>query len=89
MPAKLGITSYTSAHLPTRYKLGTETYMLPYFELVKNRSGEPDLTFPLYNKLSYFDFDEMESEVFEKIKNDFHDSECMTIPTIPIQKTLL
>jgi len=66
-PAKLGIRQYTTANLPTWYELDGKKYMLPYFELVKNRSGTPGITIPLVNKLYKFDFDEMESDVFEDL----------------------
>ena len=71
IPAKLGIQSYTANNLPTRYQLGDKVYMMPYFELVKQRSGESDLTIPMWNKLRFFDFDEMDKEVFKQIRDDF------------------
>ena len=59
-PAKLGIEAYTTGKLPTRMltEFSDRPVFIPFFELVKNRSGEPNLTFPLINKLKYFDFEE-------------------------------
>lgn len=80
IPARLGLPYYTNNKYPVRYRVPTgdttpgkeyKVYDIPYFELIKNRSGQPDLTFPMYNKLEMFDFDEMESNVFAKLHEDF------------------
>lgn len=80
IPARLGLPYYTNNKYPVRYRVPTgnpekgkeyKVYDIPYFELIKNRSGQPDLTFPMYNKLEMFDFDEMESSVFNKLHQDF------------------
>ena len=71
LPAKLGIQSYTANGLPTRMQVGEEILQIPYFELVKNRTGVSDLTIPMWNKLAFFDFDEMDSETFKLIREEF------------------
>lgn len=83
-PSKLGIEKYTTAQLPTKMLSTLSPYPLaiPYFELVKNRSGVPNLTFPLINKLSHFDFDEMPKEVFEELYRQMRD-EGNTEPMFP------
>ena len=73
IPAKLGIQSYTANALPTRMQIGEDILQIPYFELVKNRTGVADLTIPMWNKLAFFDFDEMEKDVFLKLKEDAAD----------------
>lgn len=90
MPAKLGIDSYTVSDLPTRYKLKEDgvNIMIPYFELVKQRSGESDLTIPLINNLRFFDFDEMDSEIFKELRSDFESTEGYNVPIIKQQTTL-
>lgn len=82
IPAKLGIISYTDNNLPTRMDYNGEIIQIPYLELVKQRSGASDLTFPLMNKLHVFDFDEMDSVVFNKLHKEFIDSGSMSIPTV-------
>ncbi len=80
IPAKLSLQSYTHEGLPVKYRVATgssnpdeayKVYDIPYFELIKNRSGAPDLTFPMYNKIEMFDFDEMDSNVWKKLLADF------------------
>ncbi len=68
MPGKLHLQSYTEADLPTKMVYNGENIMIPYFELVKNRTGESNLTIPLWNKLKRFDFDEMDMEVFKQLR---------------------
>lgn len=88
IPARLGIQCYGSKRFPTRivYPNGMIKEMA-YFELVKNRSGAPNLTFPLHNKLEYFDFDEMSVEEWRSIygKNVIQDSST-GLPIIKIDK---
>lgn len=67
IPAKLGIKDYGVSKYPTVMTIGDETYQIPYFELVKNRSGEPDITIPMWNKLHRFDFDEMDMKIFKNL----------------------
>lgn len=86
IPAKLGIESYTTDGLPTKMMIDGEVLQIPYFELVKNRSGAPDLTFPMWNKLAFFDFDEMEVEVFKEMYTSFRDTG--QIPVVKKQKQL-
>lgn len=82
IPAKVGLQSYTTANLPTRIiEADGEAKQMVYFELVKQRSGQSDLTIPLYNKLNTFDFDEMESDVFKQLHEDFM-SNSEELPTI-------
>ena len=93
MPGKIGLTSYGTERFPTFYKLLDSTrqervYPLPYFELVKNRSGTPDLTFPMWNKLEYFDFDEMDRDIFTKAHESFIESNCAKIPLIKSQLSI-
>lgn len=85
IPAKLGIQSYTTAGLPVKYELGGEVYTLPYFELVKQRSGESDLTIPMWNKLKFFDFDEMESDIFKQLLADFETDDTQ-IPKVNLKQ---
>lgn len=83
IPAKLNITSYTTRNLPTRMRIGdAETgkwVQIPYFELVKQRSGESDLTIPMWNKLHRFDFDEMDIEIFRELQSEFKEKGTCTI----------
>ena len=74
MPAKLGIRSYTQNEYPTVIQVGNQFLNMPYFELVKQRSGESDLTIPLWNKLSRFDFDEMDLELFKYLHKVFKET---------------
>lgn len=67
MPGKLGIKDYGVAKYPTVMHIGDDKYHIPYFELVKNRSGEPDITIPMWNKLHRFDFEEMDIEIFKNL----------------------
>lgn len=87
IPAKLGIQSYTPHNLPTRLKLedGTVQQMV-YFELVKQRSGESDLTIPLWNKLSTFDFDEMDNDTFRYLMASFQEGN--PLPEVRSQQKL-
>lgn len=87
-PAKLGLMFYTNAKFPVNMIVEGKTLSIPYFELVKNRSGEPDITFPMWNKLKYFDFDEMEKPVFEKLHSEFIMSNCAQIPILPSQTVI-
>lgn len=89
LPAKLQIQSYTTAQLPTRVKMPDgEIYMIPYFHLVKNRTGTPDLTFPLVNLLHFFDFDEMDKTVFAHLHKEFLEANCQGVPVINQTPTL-
>lgn len=74
MPAKLGIQSYTPNQLPVKIQVGEEVLHMVYFELVKNRSGVADLTIPMWNKLAYFDFDEMDYATFNALHTSFKDT---------------
>jgi replicative DNA helicase len=81
IPAKLGIKSYTPSDLPTVVTVvedGEERDMkMAYFEILKNRSGAPDITIPMWNRLEYFDFDEMEVDVFNDLCKQFEQNgEC-------------
>ena len=81
IPAKLGIKDYGVSKYPTVINVGTEKLQIPYFELVKNRSGEPDITIPMWNKLSRFDFDEMDMETFKNLHNQHLETgECYYNP---------
>lgn len=88
-PAKLGLVYYTNQKLPVNMIIEEKIVNIPYFELVKNRSGEPDITFPLWNKLKYFDFDEMDTSTFNKLHADFIGSNCAKIPELQTQTSLL
>jgi len=60
IPAKLGLKKYTDRKLPTKIVYpNNEIVDMAYMELVKNRTGQPNLTFALHNRLKYFCFDEM------------------------------
>lgn len=88
IPAKLGISCYTENKLPTRIIVDDKTIQMPYFELVKQRSGESDLTIPLWNKLHRFDFDEMDKTTFDSIYTQFKQSEFSTPPVIEKQSKI-
>lgn len=88
IPAKLGINSYTENKLPTRMYLEDKLLQIPYFELVKQRSGASDLTIPLWNKLDRFDFDEMEIEIFNQVRKEFENLEYQGIPKVQKQQKL-
>lgn len=72
MPGKLHLQSYTEKELPTKMEYNGKVVNIPYFELVKNRTGESGLTIPLLNKLDRFSFDEMDKDVFWGLK-EMHD----------------
>lgn len=87
IPAKLGIQSYTTYNLPTRIKENGIVKQMVYFELVKQRSGQSDLTIPLWNRLNTFDFDEMDTDTFEELVSSFRlDPE--SVPEAKSQKFL-
>jgi hypothetical protein len=86
IPAKLGIQSYTPNQLPTKIQVGEDLIQMVYFELVKNRSGVADLTIPMWNKLAYFDFDEMEYAIFNELHSSFKDTGA--IPVVSAQLKL-
>jgi replicative DNA helicase len=75
IPAKLDLPYYTTRKLPVRMKVGEKWIQIPYFELVKNRSGVSDITIPLVNKLHRFDFDEMNKDTFNEMHKAFLDGE--------------
>jgi replicative DNA helicase len=88
IPAKLGIQSYTTHNLPTRIKESDGvTRQMVYFELVKQRSGQSDLTIPLWNRLHTFDFDEMDTDTFTQLVDDFRLDQD-SIPEVKSQKFL-
>lgn len=77
IPAKLNLRSYTVNGLPTTMKVGNKVIQIPYFELVKQRSGESDLTIPMWNRLHRFDFEEMDKDVFYDLVTQFRETgEC-------------
>lgn len=82
IPAKLGIRTYTTSNYPTKYKVGDLEVDIPYFELVKNRSGIPNVTIPMMNGLEFFDLDEMDKEVFIDLVNQFKESQNSITPKI-------
>jgi hypothetical protein len=52
--------------------MGPDNYMqMAYFELLKQRSGESDLTIPMWNNLHRFDFEEMSKEIFYELVTEF------------------
>lgn len=71
IPAKLGLNSYTQENYPTRVKIGDRYMQMAYFELVKQRSGESDLTIPMWNNLHKFDFEEMPLTIFYELVTEF------------------
>lgn len=88
IPAKLGLQSYTTNDLPTRIEEANgDVKQMVYFELVKQRSGQSDLTIPLWNKLNTFDFDEMESEVFKQLLDDFKNGD-VAVPKVKTQRKI-
>lgn len=87
IPAKLGIQSYTTNNLPTRIEVDGKTQQMVYFELVKQRSGQSDLTIPLWNKLNTFDFDEMDTEVFQDLMDQFDGK--ASIPCVGPKQTFI
>ena len=80
-PAKLGITSYTTANYPTWYKYKDNQFMMTYMEVVKNRMGDVG-TIPLLNYLARFNFEEMKSESFKDMVTQFHESKMSEIPSL-------
>jgi len=81
MPGKLGIKDYCVQKYPTVMYIGKDRFHIPYFELVKNRSGEPDITIPMWNKLHRFDFDEMDIDVFKDLhEQHLETGECHLTP---------
>lgn len=62
--------------------------MIPYFELVKQRSGESDLTFAMENLLKYFDFDEMDNDKFKQLWGTFANQNYEGIPELITNPTI-
>lgn len=88
IPAKLGLKTYTNLKLPTRVVYPDRSIVnMAYLELVKNRSGEPNLTFALHNQMKYFSFDEMSEKEKKSIygKNVVLD-EATRLPLIQLEK---
>jgi hypothetical protein len=85
MPAMLGIQQYTVDDLPTvmRYENSDEKIMIPYFELVKQRSGKMGITIPLINKLHLFDFEEMDKGDFMRL----HEALRLNPGVVPVLTT--
>lgn len=73
VPAKLNLESYTTNNLPTRIRVDGQLQQMVYFELVKQRSGASDITIPVWNKLSVFDFEEMDGVTFQKLHEQMGD----------------
>jgi replicative DNA helicase len=88
IPAKLQLPFYGPDKKPTRYKYKeTPTsdwtiVQIPYFELLKQRSGESDLTFAMENLLKYFDFDEMDANKFKQLHQTFEAQGFEGIPEL-------
>lgn len=83
IPAKLNISSYGVDKLPVYYKEVRKDYeklkQFNYLHLLKNRSGEPDVIFPLYNNLEYFALDEIKRETFTLYLNEFEQLGRVTV----------
>jgi replicative DNA helicase len=80
LPAKLNLPErkYTEQGFPTKMKVGDRVIQIPYFELVKQRSGEAGMTIPMWNKLDRFDFDEMDRDDFQRLHRQFIETkECI------------
>lgn len=94
IPAKLQLQFYGPDKKPTRYKYRnspTEDWtvvQIPYFELLKQRSGESDLTFAMENLLKYFDFDEMDSTKFKQLCETFANQNYEGIPELITNPTI-
>lgn len=94
IPAKLQLQFYGPDKKPTRYKYRnspTEDWtivQIPYFELLKQRSGESDLTFPMDNLLKYFDFDEMDNAKFKQLWETFANQNYEGIPELITNPTI-
>lgn len=87
IPARLGLQSYGPNKFPTRAIYDNKIVETAFFELVKNRSGAPNLTFPLHNKLEYFDFDEMSTSEWNSIHgNDVYRDQTTNLPIIKLNK---
>lgn len=67
MPSKLNIDSYTENGFPSKITYNGSLVKMVYFHLVKQRSGDADFMFPMWNDLKYFDFNEMGREFFDEI----------------------
>lgn len=94
IPAKLQLQFYGPDKKPTRYKYRKSpndewtVVMIPYFELVKQRSGESDLTFAMENLLKYFDFDEMDNAKFKQLWETFANQNYEGIPELITNPTI-
>lgn len=88
IPAKVNLATYTSNDLPTRIKVNDEVIQMVYFELVKQRSGASDITIPVWNKLAVFDFEEMDSGIFNNLLDQMRTGDKVCIPEVKLQKSL-
>ena len=70
VPAKLGIDNYTAAGMPAWINVNGEPVMMAYMDVIKNRHGQAGLTIPLFNKLKYFSYDEMDNELWKYIYSE-------------------
>jgi len=70
IPYRLGINNYTSANLPTILNVNGEQVQMAYLHVIKSRHGGNGLLTPLVNKLKYFTYDEMDSELFKYIRTE-------------------
>jgi replicative DNA helicase len=66
IPAKLGLSSYTTNKYPTKYEIKGKSVNFLYLEIIKNRDGESDITIPCYNRFNRFSIDEIPLESFIK-----------------------
>jgi hypothetical protein len=83
IPAKLNLAEYGEGKYPTIYyqetKSGAIKKQFNYMHLLKNRSGVPDLVFPMYNNFEYFAIDEIDRETFSLYLEEFNQTGKVTI----------
>ena len=83
IPAKLSISKYGLDELPVYYTETKKNYsklkQFNYLHLLKNRSGEPDVIFPMYNNFEYFALDEIKKETFALYLNEFEQLGRVTV----------
>jgi replicative DNA helicase len=83
IPAKLNIQKYGVGGLPVYYTEVKKDYeklkQFNYCHLLKNRSGEADIVFPMYNNLEYFALDEIKKEDFALYLDKFESTGKVTV----------
>lgn len=79
MPAKLNLKGYTDNNFPVYLEHNDEQIEFIYWHILKNREGIPDQVIPMLNNLKYFDFIEVDLDIFSGYCDQFNNTgKCKT-----------